>query len=163
MNYTQTMINLIGEINEKLPSFVEYVIEKNKGRYTIEAHIKTSSEDNRQQLIEMNIGCVEMGGNSKHGHYLNKSNKFEKNLNLCDYGIIGNARIRLRNTETIKTNISYFEDTAKNLLTASFGNTPILQKFHKKVVEDGHLNSVEEWTCINGFTFASSINYQRRS
>ena len=141
MNYKQTMIKLVGEINEKLPSFVEYVIFKNKGHYAIEPYIKTTSKYSKQHLENMGIGCIVSSNTESH--------KWASN-NLVNRGFIGSARVKLWSDETNYKPVPYFFDTPKNMLKQ-------LTKFHNRVINNYEFTLIEEWICAKGFTEYSTI------
>ena len=150
MTYTQTMIKIVKEINEALPSFVEYVIRKNKGIYTITAYDKKNGALDENEIIEMGVGF-------RYGaipSYIRKETK-ELHSKISDTpssSFIGSVRDRLHSDETNSKWIPSFCDTPKNMLDDLF-------KFRYRVVEEGEFTTADEWLCVKGVNGNVPVEY----
>jgi hypothetical protein len=143
MTYTQRMIDTVKEINKALPSFVEYVIRKNKGKYTISAYVKKNGALDENEIIEMGVG-FRYGAIPKFIERVNRE-FHSKVSDTPSSSFIGMIKGQLH-SDLSGNNFRWvreFCDTPKNMLDD-------LLKFRNRVVEEGEFTTSDEWLCAKG-------------
>lgn len=141
MTYTQRMIDAVKEINKALPSFIEYVIRKNKGCYTISAYVKKNGALDENEIIEMGVG-FRYGAIPSFVERVKREFHF-KVSDTPKSSFIGMVKGKLYSDENNYRWVHEFCDTPKNMLDD-------LIKFRNEVVSEGVYTTSDEWLCVQG-------------